>query len=234
MGAATAATPVVAQTDAVVVEAAPVYLYPTTQRTPLQTLPVNTVVRVLAEEGDWFRVEFPDSRFGPRVGYVEKKRVRLSRVQEQPITPPPAKPPRQPPPPEQPRPEPKAVPAQSRLGGRAYGTYSGTRFAASDTLEAVGSDSILGNFGGGGTVTGLWRGLFVDVGFSQVKTDGERVFIDDDGTVFPLGIALQVRVQSDRLGWRLARHNRPSIVVLRRRGHVNLVQRDERVVRPRG
>jgi opacity protein-like surface antigen len=42
------------------------------------------------------------------------------------------------------------------------------------------------------------------VGFSQAKTDGERVFIDDDGTVFPLGIALQLRVQSTDLtgGWR--------------------------------
>ena len=196
----------VAQGRAVVVEKAPVYLYPTTAREPLATLDVHTELRVFGEGVDWISVEFHDTRFGPRVGYVEKKRVRLWRVQEQPTNPPSTEPPPQLQPPERPRPEPKAVPAQSsRLGGKAYGTYIGTRFAASDTLEAVGSASILGNFGGGGTLTGLWRGLFVDVGFSQAKTDGERVFIDNDGTVFPLGIPLQVKVQSLDVagGWRV-------------------------------
>jgi hypothetical protein len=120
MGAASVA-PVAAQSGrAVVVEAAPVYLYPTTAREPLITLAVNTVLKVLADEGDWIRVEFPDTRLGPRIGYVERKRVRLSRVQEQPINPPLTEPTSQPPPPEQARPERKAVPAQSsRLGGRA-------------------------------------------------------------------------------------------------------------------
>ena len=35
--------------------------------------------------------------------------------------------------------------------------------------------------------------------------DGERVFVDDDRTVFPLGIALQVKVQSIDFagGWRV-------------------------------
>jgi hypothetical protein len=196
---------VMAQTvTAIVVTEAPVYLFPNTQRTPLATLPVNTALRVLAEEGDWVRVEFPDARFGPRVGYVERKRVRLTRIQE-PLNPPTERQ-RQPPPPDQTRPEPKAAQARStRVGARAYGTYSATRFAASDTLEAVGSDSIQGNFGAGGTVTGLWRELFLDVGYSQIEMDGQRVFVDDEMTVFPLGIPLQVKVQSLDFagGWRV-------------------------------
>ena len=72
VGAATASA--VAQGRAVVAEKAPVYLYPTTAREPLATLDVHTELRVLAEEGDWIRVEFRDNRFGPRIGYVEKKK----------------------------------------------------------------------------------------------------------------------------------------------------------------
>jgi hypothetical protein len=62
--------------EAVLIEAAPVFLLPDTTRTPLRILARGTYVRVLEDQGEWLRVEFPDSQFGPRVGYVEKRHVR--------------------------------------------------------------------------------------------------------------------------------------------------------------
>jgi hypothetical protein len=62
--------------SAVLMEAAPVFLMPDATRTPLRVLPRGTMVRVLEDQGEWLRVEFPDSQFGPRVGYVQKRHVR--------------------------------------------------------------------------------------------------------------------------------------------------------------
>lgn len=59
----------------VIIETAPVFLYPDTQRTPLRTLPAGTSVRILEETPEWMRIEFTDS-FGNRVGYVQRKFVR--------------------------------------------------------------------------------------------------------------------------------------------------------------
>lgn len=101
---AAATRAVEAQEYAVVVEKAPVYLYATTARQPLTTLDVDTVLRVLDDVGYWIRVEFRDTRFGPRVGFVEKRRVRISRVQDQPINSPVTVPPPTVPPPTVPLP----------------------------------------------------------------------------------------------------------------------------------
>lgn len=62
---------------ATILSAAPVYLRPDPQRVPLRTLETGTAVRVLEEAGDWLRIEFRDPQFGPRVGYVERKYVRM-------------------------------------------------------------------------------------------------------------------------------------------------------------
>jgi hypothetical protein len=59
----------------VIIEAAPIYLLPDARRTPLRTLTPGIVVRILEETGDWFKVEFRDQRFGPRVGYVQRRHV---------------------------------------------------------------------------------------------------------------------------------------------------------------
>ena len=59
----------------VVIEAAPIYLLPDARRTPLRTLAPGIVVRILEETGDWFKVEFRDQQFGPRVGYVQRRHV---------------------------------------------------------------------------------------------------------------------------------------------------------------
>lgn len=59
----------------VIIETAPVYLLPDPKRAPLRMLPPGMTVRILQETGDWFRVEFRDQQFGPRVGYVLRKYV---------------------------------------------------------------------------------------------------------------------------------------------------------------
>lgn len=70
---------------AVVVETAPVYLAPDASRTPLRVAAVNTSLRMLAEEGDWLKVEFQDPQFGRRVGYVHTSKVRVDRPDLQPL-----------------------------------------------------------------------------------------------------------------------------------------------------
>ena len=182
---------------AVVIEPAPIYLLPDATRTPLRTAPVNTQLTVLGEEGEWLRIEFNDPQFGPRVGYVQAKRVRiLAPAAEDPARP--RQPTtRQPPPARRP-------PPRGGIGFKAYGTFGSTSFAATDTFKAVAGSSTHRNFGGGAAVTGLWRGLFVDVGLSQTKVDGQRVFVDGV-TVYELGIPLEITVTPIDVaaGWRV-------------------------------
>ena len=54
----------------VVTTSAPVYLFPDATRTPLTTLKAGTTVRIRGRQGDWYRVEFRDARFGERTGYM--------------------------------------------------------------------------------------------------------------------------------------------------------------------
>jgi opacity protein-like surface antigen len=96
--------------------------------------------------------------------------------------------------------------AQSSIGIRGYGIYANTAFAASQTFEAVAGTAHHRGIGGGATVTNVWRGVFVDVGFSQSKVDGTRIFIDGT-TVYQLGIPLQITVRplDVAAGWRLTK-----------------------------
>lgn len=66
-----------AENEATILERAPVYLLPDPKRVPLRVLDPGTTVRVLEEAGEWIRIEFPDPQFGPRVGYVLRKFVRM-------------------------------------------------------------------------------------------------------------------------------------------------------------
>jgi len=93
--------------------------------------------------------------------------------------------------------------AQS-VGGALYVTYGTTRFAARESFEAVTEASSKTGIGIGGTVTGLWRGVFVDAGFSQQKVLGQRVFVDQ-GTVYSLGIPVRITLRPVDVaaGWRL-------------------------------
>ena len=97
-----------------------------------------------------------------------------------------------------------AVPAAARqLAPRGYLTYGSTVFAATDTFEAITGESSKTSVGFGGALNGIWRGVFVDVGFNQQKLDGTRVFIDN-GIVFPLDIPVEITMRPIDLaaGWR--------------------------------
>jgi opacity protein-like surface antigen len=96
--------------------------------------------------------------------------------------------------------------AQGGPGLIGYATYGSTSFAASESFEAVGASGHQQGFGGGVSVTGVWRGLFVDVGVARQKMSGERVFVDN-GTVYPLGIPLEITIRPIDLaaGWRFSR-----------------------------
>ena len=64
---------------AVTATSAPVFVLPDNTRTPLRMLPPGTRVRVLRDTGgNWLRIEFPDPRWGPRVGYIERKNIDMS------------------------------------------------------------------------------------------------------------------------------------------------------------
>lgn len=184
------------QQYAVVIEAAPIYLLPDATRTPLRTAAVNMQLRVLADKGDWLQVEFNDPQFGRRVGYIAKNKVRIIRNEM--------------PPSDQTIRKPVAQPQirsnrwnPEQLGIKGYGTYGTTAFAASDTFDAIAGSSTFANLGGGVTVTNIWRRVFVDVGISQTELDGQRIFVDN-GTVFELGIPLNVTVTpiDAAAGWR--------------------------------
>jgi len=95
--------------------------------------------------------------------------------------------------------------AQQSLGIRGYVLFGVAQLAAKDTFEALADTSQQPVFGGGIQVTHIWRGVFADVGSSQIQTiDGERVFVDE-GEVFELGIPLEVKMRPLDIagGWRL-------------------------------
>ena len=76
--------------QAIVTAAAPIFLLPDTARTPLRTVPVNTPLKIVADEGEWVQVEFRDPEFGRRVGYVQRQFVRLVKPAATPAPPQPA------------------------------------------------------------------------------------------------------------------------------------------------
>lgn len=100
--------------------------------------------------------------------------------------------------------------AQS-VGAQGYVTYGATAFAAADTFDAVAGSRADSGIGFGATVTGLWRGLFVDAGFAQQRVQGERVFMDS-GTVYKLGIPLSIKMRPVDVaaGWRFLSSRRLS------------------------
>jgi len=97
---------------------------------------------------------------------------------------------------------PAAGQAQSASGLRGYVTFGSTSLTAADTFDAVAGSSRAPTIGGGVAAT-LWKGVFVDVAASRIKVDGERVFVND-GTVFPLGIPLEISLTPLDVagGWR--------------------------------
>jgi opacity protein-like surface antigen len=94
--------------------------------------------------------------------------------------------------------------AQTALSPRGYVTYGSNMFASDETFDAITGESSKTGMGFGGTLLGIWRGVFFDGAVSQQKFDGERVFADG-GTIFRLGIPVTIRMRPIDLagGWRL-------------------------------
>jgi hypothetical protein len=55
--------------------AAPVFVKPDSSMAPLRVAKEGSVLNAMAEEGEWYRIEFQDPQFGRRVGYIEKRHV---------------------------------------------------------------------------------------------------------------------------------------------------------------
>jgi hypothetical protein len=64
--------------DAIILEAGPVYVLPDARRVPLRTLEAGTPIRVLQQQGDWIQIQFPDRQWGPRIGWIQRRFVRLT------------------------------------------------------------------------------------------------------------------------------------------------------------
>ena len=70
--------------DAVVTTVAPIYVRPAAT-VPLRTAAVGTLLRVVAEEGDWVQVQFNDPQWGLRTGWVEASLLDISRAETTPM-----------------------------------------------------------------------------------------------------------------------------------------------------
>lgn len=97
-----------------------------------------------------------------------------------------------------------AQPASTeRIGGRVFGWGDWQQMTAKESFDAVTGSSSLSGAGGGAEVQRVWRGVFLRAAVSQMKADGERVFVYDD-TVFPLGIPMDITMTPIEVaaGWR--------------------------------
>ena len=54
----------------VAVAGTPVFIQPQVLPTPLVTLPSGTELPVVESAGSWYRVQFEDTTWGPRIGYI--------------------------------------------------------------------------------------------------------------------------------------------------------------------
>ena len=81
--------------------------------------------------------------------------------------------------------------------------------AAKDTFDALDLAAPGIEFGGGVRFTGLWRKLFVQGTVHRWSDSGERAFVSEDGTVFPLDIPFDVNATylDATVGWKEAMRN---------------------------
>jgi hypothetical protein len=162
--------PAYAQT-AVALADAPVFVQPG-HVTPLRTAATGTVFRVLGERGDWVQVEFQDPQYGPRVGWVERRLIRMERPELKPMdlsvkeaVPQPG------------RPEPRATTAQP-TEARPH-AREGFVFSAGLGYGTLGCDDCVDRWGGisGGLLFG-WQAhpkVTVGVGTSGFAGDIEGI-----------------------------------------------------------
>jgi hypothetical protein len=82
--ASLAAAPVFAESPRTVTitAAAPVFLSPSENQSPLRVAKEGSVLLFLDADGEWYHIEFNDPQFGRRVGYVQKRFGRLSEAEQ--------------------------------------------------------------------------------------------------------------------------------------------------------
>ena len=88
--------------------------------------------------------------------------------------------------------QPSSTSSYPAFAPRAFAMFSQQRFAAEQSFEAVFGESVE-PFRGGGADVVLGRDFFVEIGLSQFKKTGQRLYRFET-TNFPLGIPLTVKV----------------------------------------
>ncbi|HTK29591.1 MAG TPA: hypothetical protein VL309_08570 [Vicinamibacterales bacterium] len=167
-------------------------------RIPATTVRAGTVLDAVARQGEWYVVVIPNSPIANDLGLISVTVVQL--VPGSPVPPEraPATP-RSTAPGAQRRPLPPARAVQYF----AFGEFGYGRWTAHKTFDAVAGSAFFPMFGGGGEVR-LRSGLFAGGSVDYFQKAGERVFVDDTGTVFRLGIKDEIRVVpiEGRIGYR--------------------------------
>lgn len=89
------------------------------------------------------------------------------------------------------------------IGVRGFATLGNITFQAQDSFDAI-FDRHSGPIIGGGAQVLLPRGVFVAIGASRFRQEGERAFVTATGEVFRLGIPLVVTITPLEItgGWR--------------------------------
>lgn len=95
------------------------------------------------------------------------------------------------------------------VGIDIFAGAGGTWPAAKDSFDALELANPGIEFGGGVRFTGLWRKLFVQGSVHRWSDTGERAFVSEDGSVFPLDIPFDVSATylDATVGWKEAMRN---------------------------
>src|SRR6187549_1109317 len=59
----------------VIAKGAPIYIYPQVLAVPLVRQPIGAKVTARATVEDWYEVQFPDTQWGPRIGFIHCSQV---------------------------------------------------------------------------------------------------------------------------------------------------------------
>ena len=145
------------------------YLVPDATRIPLTTLPAGTSVRVVAREGEWYRIVFRDRYLGDRTGYVLVSNVRIEPAAPAPATPPRSVPGQIAPPAAAGAQQPVIIQSTPMIARRDHGylSFNGTYQRESTAFTTA---TTFAQGGGTGTITTNYGGVHssvVDVGGGQ-------------------------------------------------------------------
>jgi hypothetical protein len=64
-----------------IISAAPIFVTPRDNQTPLTVANPGAVLRIVSIEDEWYRVGFQDSQYGERIGFVSKKYARRTAME---------------------------------------------------------------------------------------------------------------------------------------------------------